>query len=147
MKLYTVQRVEQAEASKMLNGSRSRQPRRKAAEKSIATKKARIAEWVAQLKIEVPRLDKEHLIKAACEHYNRKNHDGGPASRHSNPDFLARICVNYLRHCLTSYEKHLAEIEGKVGVSKAYGHRRRCLWQSRQNTNGSLRHATSRYRA
>ncbi len=39
---------------------------------------------------------------------------------HTNPVFLARISVNYLRHMLTSYEDELTRIYGKTGVREAY---------------------------
>jgi hypothetical protein len=93
------------------------------AQKAAATKKQRLAEYVETVKIEVPQLSNDNLIWQACDNYNslpQRERDGNWASTHSNPEFLARICVNYLRHCLTHYESHLAKIAGKVGVGDAY---------------------------
>ena len=38
----------------------------------------------------------------------------------SSESFLERISVNYLRHRLSAYEKHLMAVKGRVGVSQRY---------------------------
>ena len=48
----------------------------------------------------------------------RNQIDDRHAHLDSDPFFLARITVNYLRHWLTSYEKELHWIAGKVGVEE-----------------------------
>lgn len=42
------------------------------------------------------------------------------ASEHSDPEFLERIRVNYLRHNSCRYEHHLEMIAGRVGTKDAY---------------------------
>lgn len=43
-----------------------------------------------------------------------------PATTDSDPAFLERIAVNYLRHVLSNYEKELAHVYGRMGVRQAY---------------------------
>ena len=76
----------------------------------------------------VPQLDKETLINRACRNYNDmqdgRRAEGMRASElaatpASDEGFLARISVNYLRHRLTSYERNLEKVAGRVGVRDA----------------------------
>jgi transcriptional regulator with XRE-family HTH domain len=128
MRLYAAARVEQAEASGEFRAAQDgRKGRRASAQKALATKRRRIAEYVESVEVEVPELTREDLNQRACGNYNgrrslRDMRDPchGPAGADSDPAFLARICVNYLRHCLTRYEDHLREIAGQVGASDAY---------------------------
>jgi hypothetical protein len=125
MKLYKWQRVEQAEASTEFREAQdARKKRRDAAQKALATKKQKIADYLENVKVEVPQLPREKLIRLACDNYNasrpERKSDAPLATEHSDPVFLERICVNYLRHCLTKYETHLDEIAGKVGARDAY---------------------------
>jgi hypothetical protein len=127
MRLYKLDRIERVEAStEYREVQRGRQCKRDSAQKALATKRQKIAEYIARVAIVVPQLSKEELIRRACNHYNERSLRDerrigyNPASPHSDPAFLDRICVNYLRHCLTSYESHLREIAGKVGAPDAY---------------------------
>jgi hypothetical protein len=59
----------------------------------------------------------------AGRHYNAWKGDRWdfiPATPEFDPVFLKRISVNFLRHRLTGYEAHLADIYGKVGTDTAY---------------------------
>jgi hypothetical protein len=38
----------------------------------------------------------------------------------SDPNFLNRLCVNFIRHELTEYHQHLAKIQSRVGTADAY---------------------------
>ncbi len=123
MKLYKTQRVEEAETlEEFVEAQKGKRGRQAAAQKALATKRRRIEEYVAAVKVEVPALSEDELIRRACDNYNWHKSDNNDnwASPSSDPEFLERICVNYLRHCLTEYEAHLAEIAGKVGVRDAY---------------------------
>ena len=42
-----------------------------------------------------------------------------PATEQSDPAFLERITVNYIRHQLTSYDTHLEQAAGQIGVHQA----------------------------
>ena len=123
MKLYNRQRVDEVEASEEYRDAQeSRRGRQAAVQKSLDTKRRQIEEYVARVKIEVPELSEDELIRRACDNYNYHSSGNNEnwASPTSDREFLDRICVNYLRHCLTKYETHLAEIAGKVGVRNAY---------------------------
>ena len=63
------------------------------------------------------------MIKA-IEHYNNRQIEmenyGNVATKNSDPEFLKRISVNFLRHCCSSYEYELDKIYGKIGRAEAY---------------------------
>lgn len=121
MKLYKAQRVEKSETlPEFLEAQRNRRGKRQAAQKALQTKKQKTAEYVASVKIEVPMIEKCTLIQKACAHFNSWSQRDRWASENSDPTFLERICVNYLRHCLTEYEGYLRKIAGKVGVGDVY---------------------------
>ena len=130
MQLFKVSRIELIEKSEEFKAQEQGTAKRKAsAKKAVETKLERLQEYLANVKIEVPVLSKDELIKRACQHYNsiqswRENEGrktcGMTADKYSATDFLERICVNYLRHALTKYEQHLDEISGKVGVYDGY---------------------------
>jgi hypothetical protein len=65
----------------------------------------------------------------ACENFNgfkeqaafeRGDYDFRAATLESDPSFLQRITVNYLRHRLSRYDSELERLFGKVGVRDAY---------------------------
>jgi hypothetical protein len=98
------------------------------ARKGVETKHDKTMEFVRELDIEVPILGREKLVHLACESYNElagqrstERRDDGylSASSGSDPAFLARITVNYIRHQLTIYESALYAQFGKVGVEDA----------------------------
>jgi len=100
-----------------------------AAKKAVETKLGRLRKYLEGVNISVPVLPREKLIGQACRHYNDMQFDremegrstsGMEADKDSDTIFLARICVNYLRHCLTSYERHLDGMSGKVGFAEGY---------------------------
>ena len=74
----------------------------------------------------VPLLAQDDLIRRACAHYNARRWQserepyGPPARADSDPLFLERIAVNYLRHELSPYEAQLGAIYGRVGVREGY---------------------------
>jgi hypothetical protein len=121
MRLYRIERIERAEnTSGFREANARREARREAARKALATKEKRIQEYVSDVIIKVPRMSKEKLVRSACANYNALGRGEIWASENSDQQFLERICVNYLRHCLTEYDKHLTVIAGKVGVGDAY---------------------------
>jgi hypothetical protein len=80
-----------------------------------------LKEYVDNLTIEVPSIPKDILIQQACDSYNCVAKDNRSlATPNSDADFLWRITVNYLRHEMTAYEKHLREIAGRAGIDEAY---------------------------
>ena len=56
----------------------------------------------------VPHMSMTRLLLVACRHYNDRNPGKRPADPESisaDPRFMARICVNYLRHA-TKYDSN-----------------------------------------
>ena len=124
MKLYRTGRIKQAETLAEFKEMQTKyRGRGVTAQKGVASKKRKLAEYVESVVIEVPQLGEQELIQRACTNYNslpQRMHDDNYASASSDPKFLARIRVNYLRHRLTQYEAHLDKIAGKVGRYDAY---------------------------
>ena len=121
MKLFEEKRVKRVEKSpKFKQAQAGCKGRREAAQKALATKRKKIDAYVEQVKIEVPQMERDKLIQCACNSFNVGRDDGDLARPDSAPGFLARICVNYLRHEMTEYEHHLDLIAGKVGARDAY---------------------------
>ncbi|MFL0579501.1 hypothetical protein [Dietzia sp. 179-F 9C3 NHS] len=57
-----------------------------------------------QIEITVPEMSPASLFRQAIDHYNRRNPDGRPATLDSDPQFLTRLSVNYLRHRCSEYD-------------------------------------------
>jgi hypothetical protein len=126
MRLYARARVEAVEASPAWPTLQEQVARRKAAAaKAVETKTQRLWDYLDELEITVPVMSLPLLTEQACAHYNdwqsvRERWDAQEATPASNPSFLERISVNYLRHRLSAYEQELARLFGKVGVREAY---------------------------
>lgn len=105
------------------------QKRKRSAQKAVETKLNKLKKYVEEVDINVPKMSKNKLIKSAIKHYNEMQEEreylglktcGQIASKNSDQDFLNRITVNYIRHCLTIYEEELNVISGKIGVWEGY---------------------------
>lgn len=119
MRLYRMERVQSVENSEMwATLQQHTDSRKQSAEKAVQTKVSRLLQQLESLVIVVPQLPAAELLQAACVHYNRRQ-GYQSATPNSDPAFLERITVNYLRHVLTTYEDELAKTFGKVGVRKA----------------------------
>lgn len=98
--------------------------RKTISDKAIITKEKKIITWAENITIEVPTISKEELIELACDHYNTRQLDIGKSERflsqHSDPQTLARICENYIRHQMTRYDYELEKMRGKTGKDRAY---------------------------
>jgi hypothetical protein len=96
--------------------------RSEAARKGVGTKYEKTMMYVEELKIQLPEKDLTTLRTKACASYNsfayEREREGG-ASLNSDPGFLNRITVNYIRHKLTSYEEELCNQFGRVGNEDA----------------------------
>ena len=91
----------------------------------METKRARLQAHLDAAEINLPMIDADALTQLACGHYNQRqydrgNFDGWDATPASDPAFLQRISVNFLRHCLSDYDCELAAIIGKVGVREGH---------------------------
>ena len=131
MRLYNLKRVEKVEKSKKFIEAKAAADRRKeSAAKGVATKVDKAIQYAKTVKIEVPIIDYDTLVKHACRHYNdwhecdrngMPNLDFIPADpKHSDPEFLHRITINYLRHECTSYDDELDKLFGKTGTHEAH---------------------------
>ena len=118
MKLYKIKRVERIEKSERFIKEMENIFRRKiAARKAVETKTAKTMEWANSIKINVPSIDKDKLLRKAIYHYNQY-HDTYIGS--IDEDFANRISTNYIRHECTNYDRVLDSLYGMVGRDKAY---------------------------
>jgi hypothetical protein len=126
-KLYELSKVELAEETNEFKFFVDKNKSRKlGASKATETKREKILKYISEIIITVPDIEKSQLLKDSVNHYNNwksnKNYDSYDrlATIDSDEHFLKRITTNYLRHNLTSYEKELDRIFGKVGTNEAY---------------------------
>jgi len=128
MLLYSPARVEQAEGQEEWKQAKARASLRSQASKTVAARKAaELLERAEQMQITVHRLPTETVIEQAIASYNVHNWEIAwrhgdvwePATERSDPDFLERITVNYIRHHLTAYDTHLEQVAGQIGVRQA----------------------------
>jgi len=103
--------------------------RRSAAEKGTQTKRENLLKYVDTVSIHVTVVSMDEATRSACENFNdtkmtnalKRGHcEFHEATLESDPLFLQRITVNYLRHGLTRYDHELGQLVGKVGVRDAY---------------------------
>ena len=93
--------------------------------KAVADEKREaLLDALDRVEIVVPRYEFAQVREEAVQHYNllwaeRGKYEKG-ASIHSDPKFLERITLNFIRHELTRYESLLAAIQGKIGKADAY---------------------------
>jgi hypothetical protein len=124
MRLYRLRRIEEIEASAAFVAAQSANARRRTgAKQGIQTKLAKLEAYLKTLRVSVPRLAEERLIRRACESYNSWNADRIDtlvATPQSEPEFLNRLVVNFLRHELSTYDEELERIAGKVGAANGY---------------------------
>lgn len=88
--------------------------RKIAANKAVALKRAKMKQFVAEFNPKIPVYEEAELLKLAQENFRSL---GLPCEVELSDE---RICVNYLRHCETSYEQKLGRIFGKTGGRDAY---------------------------
>jgi hypothetical protein len=119
--LYRQERVTMVESSEeFVTAAAATAARRRSAQNAVETKRAKTVAYVSSVKIEVPKMENDLLVKRACEHFNLKQDRERGAYSDSDPLFLSRISVNYLRHQMTAYEDHLRETAAQVGAREAY---------------------------
>jgi hypothetical protein len=123
MHLYDETRVKQTELTTAFIDWKTKSDVRKTiAAKAIATKKRILTNIAANWK---PVITTKHINivrKEAIENYNDFHYDHkqySVASNKSDPSFLERITVNYIRHDLTDYDGLLYELHGKIGIHEA----------------------------
>ena len=130
MALYELKRVEKAERSAKFKAEIEKSAvRKQSAQKAVETKTEKAKKFARTVAVHVPTMDYDNLVKKACNSYNEfheyllmeRGHEYITANpTHSDPDFLRRITINYLRHECTSYEDELYKLFGKTGVHEAH---------------------------
>lgn len=102
--------------------------RRQAGKRAAKTQTSARIEKARKMIIRVRRLPDAEVLEAAIDHYNSNrsgrhwDDDYGyqtPADQDSDPSFLERITVNYIRHQLTSYDGNLRAQRGRIGGDRA----------------------------
>lgn len=118
--LYSVARIEQAEAgSEFAQAQASIAKRKVAAAKAVATKTAKLMAVIEAMPITVDRLSPAKVRMQAIDSYNMRSRGDSFASNANDPAFLERITVNFIRHELTEYDVALWETAGKTGNAHA----------------------------
>ena len=126
MKLYRLSRVEAAETTPEFTAAfekilEARPAARNAVQKAVETKRQQLLSYVQRLEIVVPVLARDDLLQQARWHYNDRNRERERfADGSSDPAFLRRITVNFVRHRLTEYEDELYRLFGRVGTADGY---------------------------
>jgi hypothetical protein len=138
MQLFNIDRIEAIEQTEDFKARQvGAVKRQEAAMLAVETKRRQLRDYLETITIKVPALPRQRLIEQACDHYNAMQDwraaEGRPTSEllataDSDSEFLERICVNYLRHCLTKYEDHLNAMSGKVGFGEGYEEVRRRIF-------------------
>ena len=137
MRLYETNRVEKVEAGKLFQQDLAKAAARSRVGKQVAARKAdELVAQAEQMPIHVTWQSIGRLQDEAIASYNtfhrrqslERDHDYEPATYMSDPIFLDRITVNYIRHELTEYDQHLEQVAGKTGVSLAIATIRRRIY-------------------
>ncbi len=117
MKLYSMRRAETAEQTEEFREEQTKAKRRQAAAyRAAETKRSATMAHAESVEFDIPALEMEDLISRACAHYNSRHRDQWMmATPKSDPEFLERIAVNYLRHVCTDYDWELRELRWRVG--------------------------------
>ncbi len=129
MRLWTVEHVRKAERRKVFKEAAAKYAARKdgaaaAARKAVETKREKCLSYARTVTIDIPVMPKDELLTEAIDSYNEWHLWDRRclmlADKDSDPDFLNRITVNYLRHECTEYDEHLRELSGSVGIEEAH---------------------------
>jgi hypothetical protein len=121
--LYDLGRVLAAEQSAAFAAAQAAlQKRQAAAAKAVETKTEKLLAQVREMRVHVERHSPERVRAAAIHSFNARAWERGrigDAGEHSDPEFLERITVNFIRHELTCYDEALWETAGRVGCWEA----------------------------
>ena len=117
--LYLVERVLAVEASADFLVVQAALGKRKAsAKEAVQTKTDNLLSAIAAMPVTVVR--KIDILERAMGAYNARNFASDRlAESVSDPQFLDRICVNFIRHELTRYDYALEKTAGKTGKTQA----------------------------
>lgn len=129
MRLYSLARANQARGIPGCSDAMAKASIRRVAASAVANKKA--SDLIARIEamtVKVSVLSSARVTGLAIDSYNRRQEDrafergydpGDHVHRDSDPAFLERITVNYIRHNLTSYDRTIEGLFGAVGKEAA----------------------------
>jgi hypothetical protein len=144
--LYLADRVAQVESLDAFKKAVDKStPRRVSAKIAADRKREMLLKQVAELPIKIKQnCSLTSVINQAISDYNRWNYlsivDGDieKATVNSDPQFLNRITVNYIRHSCMDYDRNLEELLGKTGVTNAVNLLRKRIYDVISNAYKSL---------
>lgn len=136
MRLYAEARVLAAEGEETFRHAQAIAQARASAARKTAQRRARdLLAAVERMEVEVVAVPLVDARRRAIRNYNarllaRERWDAEPAGEDSDPAFLERITVNFIRHRLTDYDTALEEVAGRVGVEAAVAAIRRRVYEA-----------------
>jgi hypothetical protein len=74
--------------------------------------RARLIAAANMIDVSVPAMPVTKLIRDAVAHYNERNPHKPPADFAADETFVSRICVNYLRHACSAYDRNRDFLRG-----------------------------------
>lgn len=126
MKYYKLTRISKIEKTELFNLEFEKTKNyKKTAKKAVETKTNKLVEEIEKIEISIPKMSEIDLINKAVDHYNMFHLSRGDFKYVDtnyttfSDDFIKRISENYLRHCLTPYEKQLRALYKKTGKTVA----------------------------
>lgn len=128
MRFWQMEKIERIEATPEFQAAKAKAAGRSAAGKKVAQmKREEILAAIDAMQINVAQMSAEELLHNAINSYNEfgqelaleRGIDREAATPDSDPLFLLRIQVNYLRHNETQYDSQLAALYGKIGKKEA----------------------------
>ena len=126
MRMYLIERAEKHEITEEFQERLAKaKSRSKTALKVADRKREATAQWVRRIRVQVAVIPLETARRNAIASYNehqswRDDWWGRNADENSDPAFLERITVNYLRHEQTSYDNLWGKLVGRVGRQEAH---------------------------
>jgi len=126
---YFLPRIERIETTEGFKTAQTAYLTRRKAGKSAAKKQAESRIEIARtMIIRVERLPDDEVLQDAIDHFNSRRRwrewdddysIASLADQDSDPQFLKRITVNYIRHELTFYDSKIFAQRGRIGGDKA----------------------------
>lgn len=154
MRLFQTERVAAVEKSAQWDRLQERsRARREAAAHAATTKRQALMARLDAVELSVPVMPFDAVTRMACQHYNQHQevklmerglYDWQKADAASDPAFLVRISVNFLRHHLSQYEAELESVAGRVGVRDAFAEINRKVYAAIAATYPALSDECSR---
>lgn len=122
MKLYRLERVKATEETPAWKERRAATEGRRAAGKAAAdTRRNALLRQVETVTITVPKMPVEAVIQNGVASWVSYQVSWGRDADADVSDSMAkRLAVNWLRHEMTSYDQHLADLYRQVGRDAAY---------------------------